>query len=106
MKEEAPGSRVAVEVEIAGEKYTLRTDADEEYTRRCAALVDERMRLIGGHGLDRKNAAIMTALSLSDELFRQEARIRDRAGALAGRIQQALEVTDDVRPPQRELSDD
>jgi cell division protein ZapA len=105
MNEAAPGSRAAVEVEIAGEKYTLRTDADEEYTRRCAALVDERMRQIGGHGLDRKNAAIMTALSLSDELFRQEARIRDRAGALAGRIEQALEATDDVRAP-RELSDD
>ena len=105
MNEAAPGSRAAVEVEIAGEKYTLRTDADEEYTRRCAALVDERMRQIGGHGLDRKNAAIMTALSLSDELFRQEARIRDRAGALAGRIEQALEATGDVRAP-RELSDD
>ncbi len=106
MNEAAPGSRSAVEVEIAGEKYSLRTDADEEYTRRCAALVDERMRQIGGHGLDRKNAAIMTALSLSDELFRQEARIRDRSRALAGRIEEALQATGAVPPTRREGSDD
>ena len=106
MMEEAPGSRAAVEGKIAGEKYTLRTDADEEYTRRCAALVDERMRQVGGSGLDRKNAAIMTALSLSDEVFQQEARIRDRSRALAGRIEEALEAADDVRSLPGELSDD
>ena len=40
--------RTAVRVEIAGEEYTIRSDADEEYTRRCAALVDERMRRFDG----------------------------------------------------------
>ena len=48
MSPAAGESRTSVRVTIAGEQYTLRTDADEAYTRRCAALVDERMRAIGG----------------------------------------------------------
>lgn len=84
-------SRNAIRVRIAGETYTLRTDADEEYTRRCAALVDERMREIGGEtGLDAKQTAILAALAISDELFRQEARTRAHAATLAGRIENAL----------------
>ncbi len=91
MSESSGGSRKAIRVRIAGETYTLRTDADEEYTRRCAALVDERMREIGGEtGLDAKQTAILAALALSDELFRQEARTRARATVLAGRIENAL----------------
>lgn len=85
------GSRNAIRVRIAGETYTLRTDADEEYTQRCAALVDERMREIGREtGLDAKQTAILAALALSDELFRQEARTRAHAATLAGRIDNAL----------------
>lgn len=85
------GSRNAIRVRIAGETYTLRTDADEEYTRRCAALVDERMREIGREtGLDAKQTAILAALAISDELFRQEARTRAHAATLAGRIENAL----------------
>lgn len=91
MNGQSGGSRNAIRVRIAGETYTLRTDADEEYTRRCAALVDERMREIGAEtGLDVKQTAILAALALSDELFRQEARTRARATALAARIENAL----------------
>ena len=91
MSDTARGSRTTVRVEIAGEKYTLRTDADEAYTRRCATLVDQRMRAIGGESrLNAKKTAIMAALSLSDDLLQQEERFRDRALALAGRLRKAL----------------
>lgn len=85
------GSITTVRVEIAGNEYTLRTDADEAYTRRCAAMVDERMRRIGGQGqMGARKTAIMVALALSDELLQQEDRFRDQALALAGRIEEAL----------------
>lgn len=88
----APGGTVTtVRVEIAGNRYTLRTDADEAYTRRCAALVDERMRQVGGQAhVDARKTAIMAALSLSDDLLQQEDRFRKQALALAGRIEEAL----------------
>lgn len=85
------GPRTAIQVEIAGEAYTLRADADEEYARRCAALVDERMKKVTGKGgVSAKNAAIMAALSLSDELLRERARIGDRLQGLTASIEAEL----------------
>ena len=85
------GSVTTVQVEIAGSKYTLRTDADEAYTRRCAALVDERMRQIGGQAnMNARKTAIMAALSLSDELLQQGEKFREQALALVRRIEEAL----------------
>jgi len=83
--------RTAIRVEIAGEEYALRADADEEYTRRCAALVDERMRRVAGKGgVSAKNAAIMAALDLSDELLRERARIGRRLQGLTASIESEL----------------
>ncbi len=87
--------RTSIRVEIAGESYTLRADADEEYTRRCAALVDERMSAVAEQGgVSAKNAAILAALSLSDELLRQRAQLSDRMEALTARIEAELEEPD------------
>lgn len=91
MSEAKRGPITTVRVEIAGSGYTIRTDADEAYTRRCAALVDERMRQIGGPaGMDARKTAIMAALALSDELLQEREKFRDHAAALAGRIEETL----------------
>ena len=91
MSDRGRGAITTVQVEIAGNKYTLRTDAEEAYTRRCAAVVDERMRQIGGAAqMDARKTAIMAALALSDELLQQRDRFRDQALALAARIEEAL----------------
>ena len=91
MSDREDGSITTVQVEIAGSRYTLRTDADEAYTRRCAAVVDERMRQIGEAArMDAGKTAIMAALALSDELLQQQDRFREQALALAGRIGEAL----------------
>ena len=91
MSEEGAAGYTTIAVELAGEQYTLRTDADEAYTRRCAALVDARMKEIAGDpGPFAKKAAIMAALSLADELLRQEAGVQARSGALVARIEAAI----------------
>lgn len=91
--------RTAVTVRIAGEEHAIRSSAPPEYTRRCARLVDERITeirrrstLVEGH-----RAAILAALSITDELYqaREELRrLRDdvaaRSQVLAGRIDEAL----------------
>lgn len=60
-----------VTVRIAGEEHSLRSNAKPEYTKRCARYVDKRIQeikqqvgLLEGH-----KAAILAALSISDELF-------------------------------------
>ena len=92
MSEDGPAGYTAITVELAGEQYTLRTDADEAYARRCAALVNARMQKIGSDpGPFAKKAAIMAALSLADELFKREAGVRARSRSLVERIETAIE---------------
>ncbi|MCY4572746.1 MAG: cell division protein ZapA [Gemmatimonadetes bacterium] len=92
MSEDGPTGHTTITLELAGEQYTLRTDADEAYARRCAALVNERMQEIGGDPAPfAKKAAIMAALSLADELFKQEAGVRSRSRAMVERIEAAIE---------------
>ncbi|MCG6957844.1 MAG: cell division protein ZapA [Gemmatimonadetes bacterium] len=89
----------SVTVRIAGEEHTIRANAAPEYTKKCAALVDDRIAsikamsgLIEGH-----RAAILAALTIADEYFQasEEAeRIRlaaaSRVNTLAERIEGEL----------------
>jgi cell division protein ZapA (FtsZ GTPase activity inhibitor) len=91
--------KTAVTVRIAGEEHVIRANAEPDYTRRCARLVDERIahiRSLAGP-VEGHRAAILAALSLADELFQtreeldhlQEA-LATRGGALVARIEAAL----------------
>ncbi len=91
--------RASVTVRIAGEEHTIRSNAEPEYTRRCASLVDERIQeiraksgLIEGH-----KAAILAALSIADELFQSEEAVEtvrrevaSRAANLTRRLESEL----------------
>lgn len=101
---EAP--RHTVTVRIAGEEHVLRSSADPEYTRRCAAYLDERIReirelsgLVEGH-----RAVILAALAMTDRYFQardEEERLRrevaSRATNLARRIEEALGESPEAR---------
>lgn len=95
----AESQRSSVTVRIAGEEHTIRANAEPDYTRRCARMVDQRIQEIRGRSglLEPHKAAILAALSLTDELLqaREEleevrAAVGDRAGALERRIDEAL----------------
>lgn len=96
-----PDRRSSVTVRIAGEEHTIRANAEPEYTRWCARYVDERIADIRSKGplIETHKAAILAALSISDELFqaRQELeRVRremvSRATHLARRLETELEA--------------
>ncbi|MCA0376355.1 MAG: cell division protein ZapA [Gemmatimonadetes bacterium] len=78
-------ARAVVRVRILGEDYTLRTEASAEHTRAVAEHVDRTIRSImsGNSTVETQKAAILAALHITDELF------RERAGAEA--------MTDDLR---------
>jgi cell division protein ZapA len=89
----------AVTVRIAGEEHAIRANAEPEYTRRCAKLVDERITDIRSRSgpIEGHRAAILAALSLSDELFqtqedlaRLQRELAARADALIKRIDTAI----------------
>jgi cell division protein ZapA len=75
----------SVRVQIFGEEYTLRTDADPAHTKAVAAYVDQAIRQVvdGGAVVESHKAAILAALQITDELF--QARAADES--TAARIQ-------------------
>ncbi|MEX2569939.1 MAG: cell division protein ZapA [Gemmatimonadota bacterium] len=74
---ETGGGRHSVTVEIAGERHVLRSDASPEYTQSVAAHLDETIRALGlGNTLDPHRAAILAALTITDELFRSREELR------------------------------
>lgn len=75
----------SVTVRIAGEEHVIRANAEPTYTRSCATFVDERIAeirraagLIEGH-----KAAILAALSITDEYFQARAELERVQGDLA-----------------------
>lgn len=64
------GSRV--NVEILGERYTIRGEAEPGYISEVARLVDDRMRELtqsAGSKTARSRIAVLTAINLADELL-------------------------------------
>lgn len=83
----------SVTVRIAGEEHTIRSSAPAEYTKRCARYVDQRIHdikkkvgLLEGH-----RAAILAALSITDELFQEKDDLERSGIDLASRIDGLVE---------------
>jgi len=87
--------RHTVTVQIVGERHVLRSDAPPEYTRACAAHLDAVLRALPGFsGLDPHRAAILAALSITDELFRAREEVkllREELARRASELAEALE---------------
>lgn len=62
------------DVEIYGQRYTIRGEADEGYIRRLAGLVDGQMRQLaeGMNTTTPSRLAVLTALNLAHQLFEAE----------------------------------
>ena len=70
-------NKLVVKVRIVGEEYTLRTEASPEHTKAVAEHVDRTIRAImgGGSTVETQKAAILAALQITDELFRERAAV-------------------------------
>ena len=85
--------KTVVRVRIVGEEYTLRTEASTSHTEAVAEHVDRTIRAIlsSGATAETHKAAILAALQITDELFRE----RMAADSLAGDLRQ---LASDIRP--------
>ena len=74
-------TKSAVRVFIGGEEYTVRSELPPEYTREVAAYLDAALRRVRDTlpMVESHKAAILAALSITDELF--QARRGDREAA-------------------------
>lgn len=94
-------SKRPVVVTVCGQRYTVRSDADETYIRTLAGFVNGRMTEIQQttQTVPMQKLAVLAAMNIADELFRERAqhgamraRIAGRAEALVGLIEQAAGV--------------
>ena len=89
-------SKGSVAVEIAGQQYRIRSDADEESLHRLAAYVDRAMlRVRQGTGtVDSLDVAVLTCLNLAREIL----ALRDQrsAGVEEGKLRALIERVESV----------
>ncbi len=64
----------SVEVYILGQKYTVKGDASEEYIRKLASYVDEKLKEAHSSmpNITPVKATILAALNIADELFKMK----------------------------------
>jgi cell division protein ZapA len=90
-------SRV-VTVEIAGQRYPIRSGLDERYVAELAAYVESRMRVASesAPNSDLLGLAILVALNIADELFRARAQQSESNGELNARALRLEQIVDEV----------
>jgi cell division protein ZapA len=93
-----PDEGRVVAVEIAGQRYPIRSSLDPEYVARLATYVDEKMRAAADSSPsgDSMRLAVIAALNVADELFRCRDASRARSGELAERAQELERLVDRV----------
>jgi cell division protein ZapA len=93
-----PDEGRVVPVEIAGQRYPIRSSLDPEYVARLATYVDEKMRAAADTSPsgDSMRLAVIAALNVADELFRCRDASRARSGELAERAQELERLVDRV----------
>lgn len=85
----------AVRVFIGGEEYTVRSELSPEYTREVAAYLDAALKRVRDTlpMVESHKAAILAALSITDELFqarRGDSEAADRLTSMANDLARLL----------------
>ena len=87
--------RHVARVNIVGEEYTIRSDATPEHTQAVAAYLDREIRKVLGANqlIETHKAAILAAMQITDELFRERTTSRlveDEVRALGNEVRRWL----------------
>lgn len=82
-----------LQVEVAGQSLTIRSEDDAEYVRRLGELVDEKIRQVskGQQGVTTLTLALTAALAIADELEKLRATQQGIDGEL-DRISSEIEA--------------
>ena len=85
----------AVRVFIGGEEFTVRSELSPDYTREVAAYLDVALKRVRDSlpMVESHKAAILAALSITDELFqarRSDREVADRLSAMANDLARLL----------------
>jgi cell division protein ZapA len=102
-------STKSIRVQILGREYALRVREDDEaHTRRVASSVDTRMKRFKENHPDQAEltTAVMTALTLAEELYLQREEHEDGTTALSKELTHLSERLDEAIPPADDAPDE
>ena len=87
-----------ITVEIAGQRYPIRSTLDERYVTELAAYVDQKMRAASdaAPSSDMLGLAVLVALNIADEYFRERGQQSSSAGDVNERAVRIERIVDEV----------
>jgi cell division protein ZapA len=87
-----------ITVEIAGQRYPIRSALDERYVTELAAYVDQKMRAASesAPSSDMLGLAVLVALNIADEYFRERGQQSSSQGDLNERALRLERIVDEV----------
>jgi len=87
-----------VTVEIAGQRYPIRSSLDERYVAELAAYVDQKMRAASNASptSDMLGLAVLVALNIADEFFRVRQQTSSATGDLNERAMRLERLVDEA----------
>ena len=90
------GEPKVVLVEVHGQKYPIKTELDPAYVEELVQFVESRMALASrsSPSSDAVGLAILTALNITDELFRAKSAMTSRSGSLTARAEALEKMVD------------
>jgi len=89
----------SVQVEIFGQVYSIKGKDDPTYIRDLAAFIDAKMKEVqkGTGTADPHRVAILTALTISDELYRLRAENAATGSTTEKALERLLKLTEHAR---------
>lgn len=92
--------RTVTTVEIAGEEYTIRSEASRDYTLECAQYVNDTITEIMSRGslVEAHKVAILAALALADQLFQARRETGELRSAVAQKAARLLAEIEEKAP--------
>lgn len=87
-----------MKVEIFDQTYNVQAEGDEDYLRKVASFVDEKMRAVADstRQVDSTRVAVLTALNIADEFFALRKRLDEVEGPLRQHVERCVRLTEKV----------
>ena len=93
-----------VVVSICGEDYTFVAEEAPSYMQRVGSYVSEKMEaVLSGARVGRTDAAVLTAVNLTDELFKSQTAAEQLRGQIKGYLDEASKAQAEVSELKREV---
>ncbi len=91
--------RKTVSVEILGKSYSVRADADREYTQTLGRYVEEQMQKVAtqSNAVDTQKIAVLAALNIANDLFLAERKEQEKEAEWDRRTDTLLQMVEEQK---------